>query len=204
MGDARVHVARAGQVGDLDARRTSTPSACCSTSSSRGSSPFEGGDRRQGADRAHHPEAGPRGPRRTPRWTSASTPFCLKALAKDPRDRYASAREMRRAIRLAFAPPDSMVGTGSYGEAAGAEVQDGAAGGARGGEGAGGAMARERLAPIARANGGAGAKGRAGGDAGGAARRGGRVGVGDRGARGGRGGGVGDGDAVRAGEGGRT
>jgi hypothetical protein len=37
-------------------------------------------------------------------------------MAKNPKDRYAGAREMRRAIRTAFIPADAVFGAGSYGE----------------------------------------------------------------------------------------
>jgi len=41
-------------------------------------------------------------------------PICLKAMAKKPDDRYANARVMRRAVRIAFAPPETMLGASSY------------------------------------------------------------------------------------------
>jgi serine/threonine protein kinase len=42
--------------------------------------------------------------------------ICLRAMAKQPEDRYADARAMRRAIRMAFLPADVAVGAASCGE----------------------------------------------------------------------------------------
>jgi serine/threonine protein kinase len=64
---------------------------------------------------AHIHQAPDQPSRRRPSLDPRFDAICLTAMAKDPNERYASARDMRRALRIAFLP-EGFLGSGSYNE----------------------------------------------------------------------------------------